>query len=358
MASYFFISAAMKFLNAAPCIGAGVRPFSSSALTRLSLAGNCATSELILPATAGGRPFGANTPNQFVSCRAGIPNSVVVGTSGSILSRTGRTRYGERLQLASPDVLNRRDRRPEEQVNLATQQVGQSGCRSAIGNMGERQAGQTPQQLTSQMLLPANARRSIGDRPRDNPGPAADSPLENETARHMLEIAERLFAGHGVELVPLRQIVVEAGQRNRSALPLSRRRGWAATSALSSRLRSARWPMPSTTRPWGARYVKVLAQATFSPSLLHGEMIDAEAMSGVIRARRMIAAALPEIPRKVLHHRQQWFSQSVVYSLAQWSEGPPAHPPVVELADYCTAGLTAPVSKGRRVWRGGKARQA
>lgn len=42
--------------------------------------------------------------------------------------------------------------------------------------------------------------------------------VESDTARRMLEIAERLFAEQGVELVPLRQIMLEAGQRNRSAL--------------------------------------------------------------------------------------------------------------------------------------------
>ncbi len=226
---------------------------------------------------------------------------------------------------------------------------------------------------------------------QDSPGAAAGNPLESETALRMLEIAERLFAEHGVELVPLRQIVVEAGQRNRSALHYH----FGSREALVAHLLSFRLSQINGLRnryldkveaaglggdvrsiveasisaladticdtPWGARYVKVLAQATFSPSLFSGEMLDAESMSGVIRARRMIAAALPEIPRKVLHHRLQWFNQSVVYSLAQWcqqAEGPPTHPPVVDLTDYCAAALTAPVSKGRRVWRSGKARPA
>jgi len=222
-------------------------------------------------------------------------------------------------------------------------------------------------------------------------GSAGGNPLENETARRMLEIAERLFAEHGVELVPLRQIVVEAGQRNRSALHYH----FGSREALVSHLLNLRLAHVNTLRnryldeveaaglggdvrtiveasisaladticdtPWGARYVKVLAQATFSPSLLNSEMIDADAMSGVKRARRLIADALPDIPRKVLHHRQQWFNQSVVYALAQWcqqSDGAPAQPPVADLADYCTAALTAPVSKGRRVWRSSKSRQA
>ncbi|AOY91591.1 TetR family transcriptional regulator [Cupriavidus sp. USMAA2-4] len=236
---------------------------------------------------------------------------------------------------------------------------------------------------------PAPAPRKAA--PAGTPGAPAANPLENETARRMLEIAERLFAEHGVELVPLRQIVVEAGQRNRSALHYH----FGSREALVSHLLNFRLAQVNVLRdryldeveaaglggdvrtiveasisaladticdtPWGARYVKVLAQATLSPGLVNEEMIDPAAMSGVIRARRLIAAALPGIPRKVMHHRQQWFNQSVVYALAQWcqqSEGKPEQPPVADLADYCTAALTAPVSKGRRVWRSSKGRAA
>ncbi|MGO4332071.1 TetR family transcriptional regulator [Cupriavidus sp. 2TAF22] len=217
---------------------------------------------------------------------------------------------------------------------------------------------------------------------------AAAGPLENETARRMLEIAERLFAEHGVELVPLRQIVVEAGQRNRSALHYH----FGSREALVSQLLNFRLTHVNKVRnryldeveaaglagdvraiveasisaladtirdtPWGARYVQVLAQATFSPSLVNADLIDPDAMTGVLRARRMIAAALPAMPRKVLHLRQVWFNNSAVYSLAQWcrrARGPRGLPPVAELVDYCTAGLTAPISKPRIVPAGARA---
>ncbi|RDK09302.1 TetR/AcrR family transcriptional regulator [Cupriavidus lacunae] len=226
----------------------------------------------------------------------------------------------------------------------------------------------------SQEPLPADAHAD----------PAPPSPLENETARRLLEIAERLFAENGVELVPLRQIVVEAGQRNRSALHYH----FGSREALVSQLLNFRLAHVNALRnryldeleaggqdtdvravveasvsaladtitgtPWGARYVQVLAQATFSPRLLNAELIDPEAKTGVLRVRRLIAAALPELPRKVLGQRMLWFHQSVVYSLAQWCQQVQhqgAKPPVGDLVDYCTAALTAPVSKRRAVRR-------
>ncbi|WP_420995279.1 TetR/AcrR family transcriptional regulator [Cupriavidus sp. 30B13] len=230
---------------------------------------------------------------------------------------------------------------------------------------------------------------AVLDKPLPRKAAAADgapppSPLDNETARRMLEIAERLFAEHGVELVPLRQIVVEAGQRNRSALHYH----FGSREALVSQLLNFRLAHINKVRnsyldeveaaglagdvraiveasisaladtirdtPWGARYVQVLAQATFSPSLVNAELIDPDAMTGVLRARRMIAAALPGLPRKVLHHRQVWFNNSVVYSLAQWCRRKGAlrgQPPVAELVDYCAAALTGPVGKPRAVPR-------
>ncbi|EHP44563.1 regulatory protein TetR [Cupriavidus basilensis OR16] len=222
-------------------------------------------------------------------------------------------------------------------------------------------------------------------------GQAAGNPLESETARRMLEIAERLFAEHGVELVPLRQIVVEAGQRNRSALHYH----FGSREALVSQLLNLRLNHINKVRhryldevdaaglggdvraiveasisaladticdtAWGALYVQVLAQATFSPRLLNADMIDFDAMTGVLRARKMITAALPGVPRKVLHNRQMWFNDSVVYSLAQWCRQTqlPAkrgQPPVADLVDYCTAALTAPVGKPSVGSRGARGR--
>ncbi|KJK21896.1 TetR family transcriptional regulator [Burkholderiaceae bacterium 16] len=220
-------------------------------------------------------------------------------------------------------------------------------------------------------------------------GPAAGNPLESETARRMLEIAERLFAENGVELVPLRHIVVEAGQRNRSALHYH----FGSREALVSQLLNFRLTHINKVRnryldeveaaglggdvraiveasinaladtirdtPWGASYVQVLAQAAFSPSLLNADMINADAMSGVMRARKMIAAALPDLPREILHNRQKWFTCSVVCSLAQWCHqnqvsARRGQPPVADLADYCTAALTAPVGKPGMATRGAR----
>jgi AcrR family transcriptional regulator len=207
-----------------------------------------------------------------------------------------------------------------------------------------------------------------------------DSP-ENDTARRMLEVAERLFAEQGVELVPLRQIVVEAGQRNRSALHYH----FGSREALVSQLLNLRLAHVNAIRnryldeieaagrdadvraiveatisaladticstPWGAHYVSVLAQTTFSPKLVKAEMLDVSVITGVKRVRKLIAAALPGIPPKMMSQRYMWFNDNVAFALARWArqrQSDSEKPPVAELVDYCTAALTAPISKPRR----------
>jgi AcrR family transcriptional regulator len=231
-----------------------------------------------------------------------------------------------------------------------------------------------------------------GRRPaRADDAVAQDAPQQNDTARRMLEVAERLFATHGIEQVPLRQIVVEAGQRNRSALHYH----FGSREALVTQLLNYRLTHINDLRmayldgvaaagktkdvraivhasvsaladtivgtPWGASYVQVLAQTMFSPSLLQAELLDRHALRGVIRSRQMLSAALPEVPRKVMEHRLMWFNQGTVFSLADWyqrTRGEHGAPPVDELADYMTAALSAPVTRTRATRQSAPAAQA
>ena len=209
----------------------------------------------------------------------------------------------------------------------------------------------------------------------DAAAPAADDGL-TDTARRILEIAERLFAEQGVEQVPLRQIVVESGQRNRSALHYH----FGSREALVSHLLNRRLHqvneirhryldelegrgqpvdihgvVQATIRPlvdvvldtdWGTNYLQVLAQTTFSPGLLNKGLVDKTAMSALYRVREHLYALLPDVPRNVMKLRMIWFMDTVVYSMAHWvrerNKRIRSAPPVDELVDFCAAALAGP----------------
>lgn len=235
----------------------------------------------------------------------------------------------------------------------------------------------------SVVVAEASSRQQAGV--ADEPRAPAPNPVEHETARRMLEIAERLFAEQGVELVPLRQIVVEAGQRNRSALHyhfgsrealvghlLNYRLGCVNrlreqyldeleasgdTTDVRAVVRASVRALSDTMRQteWGPRYVQVLAQTMFSPQLFNAELIEPQAITGVVRARRMLAAAMPDLPKSALEARLLWFNQGVVFSLATWyqlTQGESEEPPVEELVDFYSAALSGkdyrqPAEKGK-----------
>lgn len=205
---------------------------------------------------------------------------------------------------------------------------------------------------------------------------ATDDGRLTDTARRILEIAERLFAEQGVEQVPLRQIVVESGQRNRSALHYH----FGSREALVSHLLNRRLhqvneirnryldELEARTEPldihavvhatilplvdvvlhtdWGTNYLQVLAQTTFSPGLLNKGLVDKTAMTALYRIREHIYALLPDVPRNVLKMRMIWFMDTVVYSMAHWvrERGKRARqePPLDELVDFCAAALAGP----------------
>ncbi|MBV8158148.1 MAG: TetR family transcriptional regulator [Dyella sp.] len=197
-----------------------------------------------------------------------------------------------------------------------------------------------------------------------------------DTARRILEIAERLFAEQGVEQVALRQIVVESGQRNRSALHYH----FGSREALVSHLLNRRLHQINRIRndyldaleqraeaidihavveatilplvdvvlhtDWGTNYLQVLAQTTFSPGLLNKGLVDRTAMSALYRVREHIFQLYPNVPREVMKLRMVWFMDTVVYSLAHWvrerGKRSRTEPPVDELIDFCSAALQGP----------------
>ncbi|KWW38427.1 AcrR family transcriptional regulator [Cupriavidus metallidurans] len=201
-----------------------------------------------------------------------------------------------------------------------------------------------------------------------------------DTARRILEIAERLFAEQGVEQVALRQIVVESGQKNRSALHYH----FGSREALVSHLLNRRLHeinrirngyldaleqrgtpvdihgvVDATIRPlvdvvlqtdWGTNYLQVLAQTTFSPGLLSKGLVDRTAMSALYRVREHIYQLFPNVPRDVMKLRMVWFIDTVVYALAHWvrerGKRSRSEPPMEELIDFCAAAIQGPTPPG------------
>ncbi|WP_213958973.1 MULTISPECIES: TetR/AcrR family transcriptional regulator [unclassified Variovorax] len=200
----------------------------------------------------------------------------------------------------------------------------------------------------------------------------------SEAAVRILEVAERLFAEKGIEAVTTHSIVTAAGQKNRAAvlyhfgkLPdllaslINRRlrhvnalrhihldameargRGDDVRGIVTAIVQALTDTVRET--PWGRYYVQVLAQTTFSPSLMTSDVVEPANLGGILRARRLLQAALADLPRPVLDQRIVWMSDNVVYSVARWvrEEGPALREPgmVDDLVDYCVNGLQAPVT--------------
>jgi AcrR family transcriptional regulator len=207
-------------------------------------------------------------------------------------------------------------------------------------------------------------------------GNAQSEPIQR-TADELLTLAERLFAEHGVENVPLTRIAASSGQRNRSAvhyhfgsragvLSAVMNRRLAAINARREALAQALPPKPSVAQivraniaplgqtvvedPWGADYLRILAQVTFHPTLLGEQAVAEEHLSGLRRCRRLLAEAAPDLSAALLGRRLAWLGDSVVFAMARWiRDTPPAQRTAAamtalidQLVAYGTAGLTAP----------------
>ena len=203
-----------------------------------------------------------------------------------------------------------------------------------------------------------------------------------DTASHMLDVAERLFAEHGIEAVSIRQIVRSSGQGNLSAAhyhfgsrevlirkllerrmqvvdamrhaQLDRLVARSDTPDVHALLDAAIGTLAEVVRdlPWGADYVQVIAQALFNPRMKLLESIDPRAISGLTRMSELSRRALPDIPRAAFDVRMNIVQHETAYAFARWlhANGPltaDKHAAfdamVAQLTDFMATGLSASV---------------
>ncbi|MCZ4315742.1 helix-turn-helix domain containing protein [Comamonadaceae bacterium G21597-S1] len=201
-----------------------------------------------------------------------------------------------------------------------------------------------------------------------------------DTAIHMLDTAERLFAETSIDRVSLREIVRASGQANLSAAhyhfgsrealigKLLARRIRAINVIRHQRLdalvasggdKSAYGVAYASvmvlsdvvkTMPWGPDYVRVVAQALFNENPDIWSFMDPDTMSGHIRVREMLRTLLPELPPRVFKDRLWSLNNLATFGLARWVQ---SHGPVLpansrryaamsrNLAGFLAAGMAA-----------------
>ena len=72
------------------------------------------------------------------------------------------------------------------------------------------------------------------------------------------------------------------------------------------------------SEPWGADYVRVAAQATFSPGRTIMQHLDKEHTAGHQRFVTLARAALPDLPERVFRDRVRLVNNEIVYAIARW----------------------------------------
>lgn len=207
------------------------------------------------------------------------------------------------------------------------------------------------------------------------------------TASRLLDVAERLFAEHGIEAVSIRRIVRESGQGNLSAAHYH----FGSREVLTRKLLERRMQVVDKMRherldrllaqtahpgihallgasiatlidvvrlfPWGGDYVQVIAQALGNPRMKLLESIDPRAISGLTRMVALAREALADMPADLFDARMTMVQHETVYALSRWLH---AHGPArsrheeeldalaVRLTDFMAAGLSAPASPATR----------
>jgi AcrR family transcriptional regulator len=203
------------------------------------------------------------------------------------------------------------------------------------------------------------------------------------TVDDLLNVAEQLFARHGVEQIALTRIVGSSRQRNRSALHyhfgsregvlkavLDRRLKHINALRLAALDRPARcndlarviralvepFCLVALNEPWGADYISILAQVSFHPTLLGESALDDANLSAVRRCKKLVIEALPTIRPATLNRRFRWLTDSVVLAVARWARNGAKSGRAREVMEnlieefiaYGVAGLAAPQREAKR----------
>jgi AcrR family transcriptional regulator len=210
----------------------------------------------------------------------------------------------------------------------------------------------------------------------------ADEQNSTGTPTLLLDVAERLFAMNGLDKVSIREIIRASGQSNLSAAHYHFGSREALVAAVIDRrmrfinvLRDRRldeleasggdgsvYRVVMTmvgvlaevvkTMPWGPDYVRLLAQALFSPQLHIREMIDPQALGSYRRFKGMLRHLLPDLPARVFNDRFAVLESETAYSIARWiqSNGPVSasrtrsyNTMTRNTVDFLAAGMAAPI---------------
>ena len=170
-----------------------------------------------------------------------------------------------------------------------------------------------------------------------------------QTARQILDVAERLWAERGIAGASLREIVLASGTRNLSAAQYHFGSREALLALLIGRrvyfineLRHARLDaldashsmgdaaavVTETVRaladvvrdqPWGSNYVRVVAQVLLDPaSQAVFEQSDWSNWSGHERTRLLLRALLPTLSEADFRDRLRIVNNEIVFCLARW----------------------------------------
>ena len=211
------------------------------------------------------------------------------------------------------------------------------------------------------------------------------APPATDTRERLLDVAERLFAEVGIEKVSMREIVRESGQRNLSAATyhfgsrdaliaeLIERRIRVINALRHERLDAlgasgvptgdagvrdvvhvSTYALAEAVRrfDWGPAFVRVSAQALFSPQVELARRLPRDAISSLTRTKRMLRACLPALPATVFEARLRLVNSQATYSIAGWvqAQGPVTarNAAAFELmvrntVDFLAGGLVAPV---------------
>lgn len=209
-----------------------------------------------------------------------------------------------------------------------------------------------------------------------------------QTARQILDVAERLWAERGIAGASLREIVLASGTRNISAaqyhfgsrdallaLLIGRRVYFinelrhARLDALeaSKSIGDAAAVVTETVRaladvvrdqPWGCNYVRVVAQVLLDPvSQVVFEQSDWNNWSGHERTRLLLRSLLSEVSDDDFRDRLRIVNNEIVFCLARWVQSHGGVTPetrfrydalVRPTAAFLAAGMVAPVAAGPR----------